>query len=64
MVFCNNRSGWHVVKHPLSLTSRKEKRGGSKNPFTTKMEFYVANLLKGTEKKQKNLTDTIVTQKN
>ena len=54
MVFRNNRSGWHVVKHPLSLTSIEEKnRGGSRNPVTTKIEFYVAMLfdllLKGTK---------------
>ena len=46
MVFHNNRSGWHVVKDPLSLTSTEEKnRGGSKNLATTKMELYVAKLL-------------------
>ena len=26
MVFRNNRLGWHVVKHPLSLTSIEEKK--------------------------------------
>ena len=52
----NNLSGWHVVKHPLSLTSIEEKsRGGSGNPATINITWF------DFEKEQKNLT---VTQKN
>ena len=43
----------------------KKSRGGSRNPATTKIEFYVARLLDLILKiEQKNLTDTLVTQKN
>ena len=46
IILRKNRSGWHVVKHSLSLTSVEEKknRAGSRNPATTKMELYVAKL--------------------
>ena len=34
-----NRSGWHVVKHPLSLRRKVHRR-----KKTTKMKLYVARL--------------------
>ena len=60
----NNHSGWHVAKHPLSLTSIVEKnRCGSRNFATTKMELYVGRLLDVLVKRNKNLIDILVTQK-
>ena len=42
----------------------EKNRGGSRNTATTKMELYVARLLDlFLKKEQKNLTDTLVTQK-
>ena len=59
IVLWNNRSGWHFVNNPLSLTSIEEKnRGGPRNPATTKMEFYVARLLDLLFKRNKKIWQT------
>ena len=57
-------SRWHVVKHPLSIISIEEKnRGGFRSPTKTKIQLYVAKLLDLFLKRNKRITDTLITQK-
>ena len=66
MVFRNHRSGWHVVKYPLSLTSMEKKTKVDPrtlpqlNPASSMWQSYLTCL---TEKEQKNITGTLVAQK-
>ena len=57
-------SRWYVVKHPLSIISIEEKsRGGFRSPIKTKMELYAAKLLDLLLKRNKGITNTLITQK-
>ena len=56
MVFRNNRSGWLVVKHPLSLTSGEEKKTEvdprtlpELNPASSMWQSYLICFWKGTK---------------